>query len=91
MDREMKEHGPMYLVQGEFAYRDQAQKALVKAKELEASKKTIPVWYDMNTIRLVDMDKIKRKKMEIIRVKIGKGRLVWMEKSVAKENGFITE
>ena len=35
--------------------------------------------------------KIKKKKMEIIKVKIGKGELVFMEKQVAIKNGFINE
>lgn len=29
--------------------------------------------------------------MEIIKVKIGKGELVFMEKEIAKKNGFIIE
>lgn len=85
------EHTPSYLIQGEFAYRDQAIKALAKAKEVEATRKTIPVWYDKCTIRMVSLEKIKRKKLEIIKVKIGKGELVFMEKEVAIKNGFINE
>ncbi|MBO5387668.1 MAG: hypothetical protein J6A59_05945 [Lachnospiraceae bacterium] len=61
------------------------------AKELEAKKETIPVWYDERTTKFVSLEKIKRKKLEIIKVKIGKGELVFMEKDIAKKNGFITE
>ena len=86
--------GVMYLAEGlssTIMYRDRAIEALKVAKELEATKQTIPVWYDHNTIKLVSMEKIKRKKLEILRVKIGRGEIVWMEKEVAIKNGFITE
>ena len=81
-----------YLIEGDNAgFCRDAEKALIKAKELEAKRETIPVWYDKNTTRLVSLEKIKRKKMEIIKVKMGKGELVFMEKKTAIENGFITE
>lgn len=90
--REDKENGLTYLIEGESTYNRQRVIAALKiAKEQEAKRETIPVWYDKNTTRLVSMEKIKRRKMEIIKVKIGKGELVFMEKEIAKKNGFITE
>lgn len=81
-----------YLIEGDNAvYRVQAERALTKAKEQEAARQTIPVWIDRNTTKLVSLEKIKKKKMEIIKVKIGKGELVFMEKQVAIKNGFINE
>lgn len=94
MDREMNEieHKPTYLIEGDNAiWRIEAEKVLKKAKEQEKKKDTIPVWYDERTTRLVSLEKIKRKKLEIIRVKIGRGEIVWMEKKVAIKNGFINE
>jgi len=82
----------IYLIEGDAAaYKREAVKTLAKAKELESKKDLIPVWYDERTIRLVDKEKIKRKKMDIIKVKMGKGELVFMEKQIAIKNGFITE
>ena len=81
-----------YLLEGDAAmWKRHAENALKVAKEQEATKKLIPVWVDATTTKLVDMEKIKKRKMEIIRVKIGKGELVWMEKNVAIKNGFINE
>ena len=86
------EDGVSYLLEGEFAYnRAKAMQSLAKAKEVEQQKKMIPVWVDRNTTKLIDMDKVKKRKMELIRVKMGKGELVWMEKQVAIKNGFINE
>lgn len=90
--REDKENRLTYLIEGESTYNRQRVIAALKiAKEQEEKRETIPVWYDKNTTRLVSMEKIKRRKMEIIKVKIGKGELVFMEKEIAKKNGFITE
>lgn len=90
--REDKENRLTYLIEGESTYnRQRAIAALKIAKEQEAKRETIPIWYDKNTTRLVSIEKIKRRKMEIIKVKIGKGELVFMEKEIAKKNGFITE
>lgn len=87
-----REHTPHYLIEGDNAvHRVQAEKTLAKAKEQEAARQTIPVWIDRNTTKLVSLEKIKKKKMEIIKVKIGKGELVFMEKQVAIKNGFINE
>ena len=87
-----KEFTTTYLIEGDNAvYRAQAERALAKAKEQEATRQTIPVWIDRNTTKLVSLEKIKKKKMEIIKVKIGKGELVFMEKQVAIKNGFINE
>lgn len=87
-----REHAPTYLIEGDFKHwRIEAEKVLKKAKEQEKKKDTIPVWYDERTIRLVSLEKIKRKKMEVLKVKIGKGEIVWMEKQVAIKNGFINE
>ena len=87
-----EEGGLTYLLEGESAYnRAKAREALTVAKELEAKKETIPVWYDERTTKFVSLEKIKRKKLEIIKVKIGKGELVFMEKDIAKKNGFIIE
>ena len=76
---------------GVLVYRDRAIEALKTAKEIEANRKTIPVWIDHNTTKLVDVEKVKKRKMELIKVKIGKGGLVFMEKQVAIKNGFINE
>lgn len=89
-----KTEGVQYLTEGFSStrmYKERAMDALNIAKELERQKKTIPVWVDANTTKFVDMEKIKRKKLEIIRVKIGRGEIVWMEKSTAINNGFIDE
>lgn len=89
-----KTEGVQYLTEGFSStrmYKERAMEALAIAKEMEEQKKTIPVWVDANTTKFMDMEKIKRKKLEIIRVKIGRGELVWMEKSTAIKNGFITE
>ena len=84
--------GPTYLIEGDASrYREEAEKVLEKAKLMEAKKKIIPVWVDHNTTKLMDIEKIKKRKLEIIRVKMGKGELVFMEKRVAIKNGFITE
>lgn len=89
---EYREYRQSYLVEGDASHwKIEAEKALKKAKELEVKKKVIPVWYDKNTTRLVSLEKIKRKNMEIVKVKIGKGEIVWMEKQVAIKNGFINE
>ena len=81
-----------YLLDVEGSYnRARAVEALKKAKEKEATKKLIPVWVDPQTTVMMDMEKIKKRKLEIIRVKIGKGELAWMEKSNAIKRGFIKE
>ena len=90
-NKETDRHEIIYLLEGGNHYDKEARKALQVAQALEAKRKTIPVWYDKNTTRLVSMEKIKRRKMEIIKVKIGKGELVFMEKEIAKKNGFINE
>lgn len=72
-----------------LAYRDRAIEALKVAKELESKKDTIPVWYDSHTIKLVDKKKIEKYEMQILKVKIPGGRIVWMEKQNAKDKGFI--
>ena len=76
---------------GSLAYRDRAIEALKIAKEIEAGKNTIPVWVDWQTTKLIDLDKIKRFGLQIIRVKIPGGRLVWMEKKNAIGRGYINE
>jgi hypothetical protein len=87
-----KETTTKYLIEGDDAqFRVQAEKALKIAKDLEAKKETIPVWYNERTTKFVSLEKIKRKKLEIIKVKIGKGELVFMEKNVAIKNRFINE
>lgn len=86
--------GVQYLTEGFSStrmYKERAEEALKCAKELEEQKKTIPVWVDANTTKFMDLEKIKRKKLEILRVKIGRGEIVWMEKSTAIKNGFVTE
>ena len=90
--KKMEDNTPTYLIEGDAArFRKEALKALEIAKELESKREAIPVWYDERTTRLVTLDKIKRKKMEIVKVKIGKGELVFMEKEIAKKNGYINE
>ena len=87
-----KEAGLVYLMEGENNYnRHKALEALKLCKEAEKGKNLLPVWIDERTVKLMDMEKIKRKKLEIIRVKIGKGELAWMEKKTAVKNGFICE
>jgi hypothetical protein len=81
-----------YLLDTEGSYnRQRALDNLAKVKEREATKKLIPVWIDPQTTKLMDMEKIKKRKLEIIRVKIGKGELAWMEKANAIKRGFINE
>lgn len=81
-----------YLLDTEGSYnRDRAIESLKKAKAAEATKKLIPVWIDPQTTKLMDLDKIKKRGLEIIRVKMGKGELAWMEKSNAIKRGFIKE
>ncbi len=88
----MEDNTPTYLIEGDAArFRKEALKALAITKELESKKEAIPVWCDERTTRLVTLEKIKRKKLEIVKVKIGRGELVFMEKEVAKKNGYITE
>lgn len=91
----MEETGQLhYMTEGSagtLAYKDRAIEALKVAKELEAGRTTIPVWVDFQTTKFMDVEKIKRKKLEIIRVKIDKKGFVWMEKSNAIKQGFITE
>lgn len=76
---------------GTLAYRERAIEALKVAKEMEAGKKTIPVWIDWQTTKLMDLEKIKRFGLQIIRVKIPGGRIVWMEKKNAIDKGYINE
>ena len=86
------ESAPTYLIDSEAGrFREEAEKVLEKAKLQESKKKIIPVWVDHNTTKLMDMEKIKKRKLEIIRVKMGKGELVWMERKTAIKNGFICE
>jgi hypothetical protein len=68
-----------------------AKRVLAEAKEKEAQSKPMPVWVDERTTKLMTLESIKRKGVEIVRVKIGKGELVWMEKKNAIKRGFITE
>ena len=74
---------------GTLAYRDRAIEALKVAKELEAKKKTIPVWVDYQTTKMIDLEKIKKYGLQIIRVKIPGCRVVWMEKQNAIDKGYI--
>lgn len=74
---------------GTLAYRERAIEALKIAKEIEAGKKTIPVWIDFQTTRLIDIEKIKSRGLQIIKVKIPGGRLVWIEKQNAINKGYI--
>ena len=76
---------------GTIAYKDRAEENLKMAKEMEAQKNTIPVWVDYQTTKFMDLEKIKRKKLEVIKVKLKRGGLVWMERKTAIENGFINE
>lgn len=76
---------------GTLAYKERAEENLKIAKEIEAQKSTIPVWIDFQTTKFMDLEKIKRKKLEIIKVKLKRGGLVWMERKTAIENGFINE
>ena len=83
---------PVYLIQGDNSEnRRSAVKALAQCKEYEKGRKLLHIWVDEHTTRLMDVDKIKRKGLEIVKVKLGAGRLAWMEKQVAIKNGFINE
>lgn len=76
---------------GTLAYKERALEALKVAKEMEAGKKFIPVWVDFQTTRFVDVEKIKRCGLQIIRVKVpGKG-IVWIEKQNAIDRGYIND
>lgn len=82
--------GPSYMTQADNAkLRREAQKALVKCKEIEAERDFLPVWVDERTTKLVSKAKILRKGMEIIKVKIGGGRLAYMERKTAIKYGYI--
>ena len=74
---------------GTLAYRESAVKALKVAKEIESGKKTIPVWIDFQTTKLICIEKIKRLGLKIIRVKIPGSRVVWIEKQNAINKGYI--
>ena len=87
---EDRESSTSYLLEGaNNCNRDKAIENLQMVKEQEATKKLIPVWVDATTTKLVDMDKVKERKMELIRVKMGKGELVWMERKTAIKYGYI--
>lgn len=82
--------GLNYLVERAFFQnRELAKESLSKAKQYEAEHTFLPVWEDAHTTRLVDVEKIKSQKLEIIRVKLPSGRLVWMEKKNAIKRKFI--
>lgn len=84
--------GLNYLVERDFMHnRKLAQESLSKVKEYESTRTHLPVWEDAHTTRLVDVEKIKSQKLEIIRVKLPSGRLVWMEKKNAIKRKFISE
>ena len=68
-----------------------AKRVLAEAKEKEAQNKPLPVWVDERTTKLMTLESIKRKGLEIVRVKIGKGEMVWMERRNAIKKGFISE
>lgn len=90
--REDNECGLTYLLEGEKVYnRQKAIEALAKCKEMEKQRDEIPVWIDKNTTVMMDKKKIKRKKLEILKVKIGGGKLAYMERKTAIKNGFLTE
>ena len=76
---------------GTLAYKERAIEALKVAKEMEVKKKIIPVWIDYQTTKLIDMEKIKRRGLEIIRARIPGNRIVWIEKDNAIKRGFINE
>lgn len=70
---------------------EKAKKILHKCKDQESKEKFISVYIDKQTIKLIPLEKIKRKKMEIIKVKLDGSRLVFMEKDNAIKKGYITE
>ena len=89
-----KLEGTNYMTEGgsgTLVYKERAEENLKIAKEMEAQKNTIPVWVDFQTTKFMDLEKIKRKKLEIIKVKLKRGGLVWMERKTAIQNGFINE
>ena len=84
--------GLNYLVERAFFQnRELAQESLSKAKQYEAEHTFLPLWEDAHTVKMVDVEKIKKKKMEILRVKIPSGRLVWIERKNAIKRGLINE
>ena len=84
--------GLNYLVERAFFQnRELAKESLSKAKQYEAEHTFLPVWEDAHTTRMVDVQKIKKNKMEILKVKIPSGRLVWIEKKNAIKRKFISE
>ncbi len=90
----MKNHELRYLIDVNISLstvRDKTLEVLKTVKEREKKKNFIPVWVDAQTLKLVDMEKIKRLKMQIIKVRLSWGRIVWMEKDNAIKKGFIKE
>jgi hypothetical protein len=84
--------GMNYLVERAFFQnRELAQESLSKAKQYEAEHAYLPVWVDAQTTKLVEVEKIKQKKLEIVKIKIPSGRLVWIERKNAIKRGFINE
>lgn len=84
------ELGLVYLIEGETTYfKQKAVLALEKAKRYEATREYFRVYEDKNTFRLVDKAKVEKNKIELIRVKLFDGRLVWMEKNNAIKKGLI--
>lgn len=89
-----KRYGLCYLIESSSditTVRYKALEILKEVKEREKKKNFIPVWVDAQTLKLVDMEKIKRLKMQIIKVRLSWGRIVWMEKDNAIKKGFIKE
>ena len=90
--REDNEHCLAYLLEGESSYMKQkALAALEKAKKYEATREYFHVYEDEKTYRLVDKQKVLNAKIELVRVVLRCGRLVWMTKKNALKKGYINE
>lgn len=91
----MEETGELHYMteggSGTLAYRERALEALKAVKQMEAGRKYIPVWIDFQTTRLIDLEKIKSRGLQIIKVKIPGNRIVWIEKQNAIDRGYINE
>lgn len=90
----MKNHELCYLIDVNMSLstaRDKTLEVLKTVKEREKKKNFISVWVDDQTLKFIDIEKINRLKLQIIRVRLPSGRIVWIEKNNAIKKGFIKE
>lgn len=81
----------MLLEFGDAVEHEKAKEILQGCKNKEAESKSITVYVNNHTTKIISLEKIRRKKIEIIKVKLHDGRLVFMEKDNAIKKGYINE